>query len=110
MATIQELREKITVIDNQIAKLKQDRRELRDELKEAIQASFEAEHGVKHGDPIKTRGGETMFYDGFVFDAFGNIVILCHATKKDGTASKTIHHRYECDFDWAEQRKTTLNS
>ena len=98
MATIQEIIEKITVIDNQIAKLKQDRSELRDELKYAVQARFEAEHGVKHGDPIKTRGGETMFHDGFVFDAFGNIVILCHAAKKDGTASKTIHHRYLSDF------------
>ena len=59
---------------------------------------YEAEHGVKQGDPIKTRGGDTMFYDGFVFDAFGSIVILCHAAKKDGTASKTIHHRYLSDF------------
>ena len=98
MATIQELREKITVIDNQIAKLKQDKREVQDELKDAIQACFEGEHGVKQGDPIKTRGGDTMFYDGFVFDAFGSIVILCHAAKKDGTASKTIHHRYLSDF------------
>lgn len=108
--TIQEIREQIRVIDNQIAKLKQDRSELRDELKYAKQARFEAEHGVKQGDPIKTRGGETMFYDGFIYDAFGSIVILCHASKKDGTASKTIHHRYESDFDWSEQRKTTLNS
>ena len=98
MATIQEIIEKITAIDNQIAKLEQDRRELRDELKDANQARFEAEHGVKQGDTIKTRGGVTMFYDGFVYDAFGSIVILCHAAKKDGTASKTIHHRYLSDF------------
>ena len=98
MATIQELSEKITAIDNQIAKLKQDRSEVRSELKDAVQASFEAEHGVKQGDHIKTRCGETMFYDGFIFDASGSIVILCHAEKKDGTASKTIHHRYVSDF------------
>lgn len=63
MATIQELREKITVIDNQIAKLQQAKREVKSEQKDAIQASFEAEHGVKPGDPIQTRSGETMFYE-----------------------------------------------
>ena len=98
MATIQELREKITVIDNQIAKLKQGKCEVQYQLKDAIQASFEAEHGVKHGDPIKTRRGETLFYDGFIFDSFRNIACLCHPAKKDGTASKAIRHMTWSDF------------
>ena len=98
MATIQELREKITVIDNQIAKLQQGKREVQSELKDAIQASFEAEHGVKQGDPIKTRSGETMFYDGFIFDAFRSIICLCHPAKKDGTPSKAIRHMIWSDF------------
>jgi hypothetical protein len=98
MATIQELIEKIKVIDNQIAKLQQGKREIQIELKYAIQASFETEHGVKQGDPIKTRSGETMFYDGFIFDSFRNIVCLCHPAKKDGTASKAIRHMIWSDF------------
>ena len=98
MATIQELREKITVIDNQIAKLQQSKREVQYELKDAIQASFEAEHGVKPGDRIKTRSGKTMFYDGFTFDSFRRIVCLCHPAKKDGTASKVPRLMIWSDF------------
>jgi len=50
------------------------------------------------GDPIKTRSGETMFYDGFIFDSFRSIVCLCHPAKKDGTASKAIRHMIWSDF------------
>ena len=98
MATIQELKDKVKVIDNQIGELNQKKREVQKELKEAIQASFEAEHGVKQGDPIETRSGETMFYDGFIFDAYQSIICLCHPAKKDGTASKAIRHMIWSDF------------
>lgn len=96
--TIQELREKMKVIDNQIAKLKQAKREVKEQLKDAIQASFEAANMVKPGDPIKTLGGETMFYEGFTFDAYQDIICLCHPAKKDGTASKAVRHMTWRDF------------
>ena len=96
--TIQEIREQIRVIDNQISILKAKKREYECELKDTIQASFEAEYMVKPGDPIKTRGGETMFYEGFTFDAYNDIVCLCHPAKKDGTASKAVRHMMWSDF------------
>lgn len=96
--TIQEIREQIRIIDNQISILKTKKREYVCELKDAIQASFEAEHMVKPGDPIKTRGGETMFYEGFTLDAYQDIICLCHPAKKDGTASKAVRHMIWSDF------------
>lgn len=88
----------MTAIDNQIAKLQQAKREAKEQLKDAIQVDFEAEHSVKPGETIKTWRGETMFYEGFVFDSYNSIVCLCHPAKKDGTASKTIRHMGCSDF------------
>ena len=96
--TEQEIREQIRVIDNQISILKAKKREYEYELKDTIRASFEAEHMVKPGDPITTRQGEKMYYDGFVFDAYNSIVCLCHPAKKDGTASKAVRHMMWSDF------------
>ena len=96
--TIQEIREQIRVIDNQIAKLQQAKREVQEQLKDAIQASFEAEHGVKLGDTIKTRDGETLFYAGVAVSRYDNIIILCHPAKKDGTESKFVRYKVWSDF------------
>jgi len=96
--TIQELKAKITAIDNQIGELNTQKYEVQKELKDAVQAAFESEQGVKSGDPIETRSGTKMFYDGFVFDAFRNIVCVCHPMKNDGTASKAIRHLMWSDF------------
>lgn len=88
----------MTAIDNQIAKLQQAKREAKEQLKDAIQTTFEAEHSVKPGETIKTWRGETMFYEGFVFDSYNSIVCLCRPAKKDGTASKAIRHMGWSDF------------
>lgn len=96
--TIKEIRDRMKVIDDQITILKLQKREFKEKLKDAIQASFEAEHGVKKGDPIKTRLGTTMFYDGFIFDSCQSIVCRCRPAKKDGTASKAIRHMMWSDF------------
>lgn len=96
--TIQELREKRMAINNQIAKLVQAKREIQDKLKDTIQASFEAEHGVKPGDIIKTQNGEALFYDGVAVSKYDNIILLCHPAKKDGTTSKFVRYMRFCDF------------
>ena len=88
----------MTAIDNQIAKLQQAKREVKEQLKDDIQAAFEAEHSVKPGETTKTWRGETMFYEGFVFDSYNSIVCLCHPVKKDGTASKTTRYKLWSDF------------
>jgi len=98
MATIQELKEKIKAIDGKIGMLNREKNEVKAELKDAAQAAFETQMMIKPGDPIQTNRGETVFYGGFVFNAFGNIVILCHPPKKDGTASHLIGHYRCCDF------------
>lgn len=98
MATIQELKEKIMAIDEKIGILKREKDEVKAELKDATQAAFEAQMMIKPGDPIQTKLDETVFYDGFVFDSWGGIVILCHPKKKDGTASQAILHYMWGDF------------
>lgn len=95
---IKELKAKISAIDNQIGELKAQKYEVQKELKDAVQAAFESEQGVKPGDPIVTRSGTKMFYEGFVFDAFHDIVCVCHPVKNDGTASKAIRHLQWSDF------------
>jgi hypothetical protein len=66
--------------------------------KEAKQVEFEAQHGVKSGDKVTTKGGTTYFYERFIIDAYGWITILCHPAKKDGTASKADRHLSDVDF------------
>ena len=95
---IKELKAKISAIDKQIGELKAQKFEVQKELKDAIQAAFESEQGVKSGDPIETRNGTKMFYVGFEFDAYNRIVCVCHPTKNDGTASKAIRHLIWSDF------------
>ena len=105
METILELKKKVKAIDLQIAQLRGEKNEVMKELKGAMQAAFETQHKIKSGDPIKTKN-ETVFYDRFTFDAFGDIVILCHPQKKDGTASKAIRYynmgqfqASDCNYD-----------
>lgn len=96
--TIPELKDKIKSIDQKIGELNTQRRETMVELKDAVQAAFEAEHMVKPGDPIMTRRNGKMFYDGFAIDAFRSIVCICHPVKNDGTASKASRHMQWSDF------------
>lgn len=98
MATIQELKAKIAGIDSEIVKLKSKKQEVMNELKDVTQAAFEAQFMVKSGDILTTKLDDKVFYDHFVFDAWGGIVILCHPMKKDGTASKSIIHYMWGDF------------
>ena len=94
---IKELKARISAIDSQIAGLKAQKYEVQRELKDAVQAAFESERGVRPGDLIETRSG-TMFYGGFEFDAFCSIVCVCHPVKNDGTASKAVRHMTWSDF------------
>lgn len=64
-----------------------------------MQQVFEDRLDVKEGDVITTRRcGEKYFYERFIIDQFGSILILCHPVKKDGTPSKAIRHMFYGNF------------
>ena len=68
------------------------------ELKNAMQQVFEQRLGIKKGDIITTNAGTKYYYDCFIIDVFGDIVVLCHPAKKDGTASRTNRHIFYGEF------------
>jgi len=69
-----------------------------EELRAAMQQVFEQRLGVKSGDIITNKAGTKYYYDSFIIDVFGDIVVLCHPTKKDGTASRTNRHIFYGEF------------
>ena len=96
----QELKEKIKTLANDISVLQNEKRETNIQLRDVAQADFEQEKGIKSGDKIKTVGGHEFYYDRFIIDAFGYILVLCHPEKKDGTASRADRHILPRDFDF----------
>ena len=95
-----ELKEKLRTLANDISTLQNAKRETNYQLRDVAQADFEQEKGIKSGDKITTTGGHEYFYDRFIVDAYGNILVLCHPAKKDGTASRTDRHVLARDFDF----------
>lgn len=71
---------------------------IREELKDAMQQVFEQRLGVKDGDIITTKAGTKYFYERFIIDSWGNIFVLCHPVKNDGTASKAVRHIFYGEF------------
>ena len=96
----QELKEKIKTLANDISILQNEKRETYIQLRDVAQADFEQEKGIKSGDKIKTVGGHEYYYDRFIIDAFGYILVLCHLEKKDGTASRADRHILPRDLDF----------
>ena len=89
---INEIQQKINDCDEKIRAIKEERQVLNRELRDAMQAAFEAEHMVKPGDLMETHTRGKVFYDGFIVDANERIFILCHPIKNDGTPSKGVIH------------------
>lgn len=71
---------------------------INEELKDAMQQVFEQRLSVKEGDILTTSAGTKYFYERFIIDSWGNIFVLCHPTKNDGTASKAIRHIFYGEF------------
>lgn len=97
---MRQTRDVICDLDNvkaRISELQRQELELMKELLESAAVKFETEMGVKRGDPINTKSGTTFFYDGFV-ERYGEVYILCHPQKNDGSASKAIRHMWPKDF------------
>lgn len=69
---------------------------LKAERREAAQAIFEAEKHVKAGDPIMTKEGKKVFYQGFSKEFDSLVEVL--DSKKDGTPSKRIGHYTTSEF------------
>jgi hypothetical protein len=69
---------------------------LKAERREAAQAIFEAEKHIKAGDPIITKEGKKVFYQGFSKEFDGLVEVL--DSKKDGTPSKRIGHYTTFEF------------
>ena len=93
-----EIKSKISEIDGKINGLRSQKADLMTQLRDAKQIEFEAKHGVKSGDKVTTKAGVTYFYERFILDAYGWVMILCHPAKKDGTASKADRHLSDVDF------------
>lgn len=96
--TAEEIKAQIEETKRKTGDLQSKKNYLIGQLKEAMQVEFEAKHGVKSGDQLTTKAGTVFYYDRFVIDAFGYVVILCHPVKKDGTASKADRHVGEHEF------------
>jgi hypothetical protein len=82
----------------EVSEAKQKVRCINEELKDAMQQVFEQRLGVKDGDIITTKTGTKFYYERFFIDTFGEILILCHPVKNDGTASKAIRHMFYGEF------------
>lgn len=96
----QELKEKLRTLADDISTLQNTKRETNYQLRDVAQADFEQEKGIKSGDKITTTGGHEYYYDRFIVDAFGYILVLCHPVKKDGTPSRADRHVMTRDFDF----------
>lgn len=105
MKKIEEIKYEIGCINRQIAELKVKRSQKYEELRKTVQASFEAEYGVKDGDIVNTVYGK-MQYDGFTTDQYGHIISLCHPLKKNGKPNAVKRYLYFNDFIWENDRGT----
>ena len=95
---VKEIKEQIEETKRKIGDLQGKKSYLANQLKEAMQVEFEARHGIKSGDKLTTKRGTAYFYDKFILDTFGYVMILCHPVKKDGTVSKADRHVSEHEF------------
>lgn len=88
----------IEQVNKEIYDLRTKREDLKGQYRDTLQSEFEESHGIKAGDKITTQDGTTLFYDCLVIDAVGQIVVLCHPIKKDGTPSGADRHYFPKDF------------
>ena len=93
-----EIKELITAKQAEISRFMAEKRNLTEQYRDALQAEFESERNVKSGDKITTKKGKQIFYDRFTIDAFGDVRVLCHYAKNDGTASKSDRYFSVSDF------------
>ena len=82
----------------EVTKALEDVRSINIELRNAMQQVFEQRLGVKSGDIITTKAGTKYYYNRFVINSFGDIVVLCHPLRKDGTASVNQRHIFYGEF------------
>ena len=88
MRELSEIQKDISNVTLEILSKKKALSDLRNELIEAHQKSFEEKLGVKKGDMITDENGKKYFYshcDG----QYGMLTIVCNPIKKDGTPSKS---------------------
>jgi hypothetical protein len=90
--TSAEIKQQIEAKKAEIGRLNAEKDELNRQYRDALQIEFEQQHGVKSGDKISTKSGKPFFYDKMIIDAFGWVMVLCHAVKNDGTPSKADRH------------------
>lgn len=93
-----EIKELLAAKQHEISKCKAEMRNLTEQYRDALQAEFENERNVKSGDRITTKNGKPLFYDRFTIDAFGDVRVLCHYAKNDGTPSKSDRYFIVSDF------------
>lgn len=73
-------------------------RSISEELRAAMQQVFEQRLGVKSGDIITSIKSNTKYcYEKFLV-VWGDVCVLCHPIKKDGTPSKAIRHIFYGEF------------
>ena len=89
---------RLAVAQREVRQAQEKVRCINAELKDAMQQVFEQRLGVKDGDVITTNAGTKYFYERFIIDSWGNIYVLCHPVKNDGTASKHIRHMFYGEF------------
>lgn len=103
---IMERDENVRSIEVRLAEAKREVRKAEDkvhsiseELRAAMQQVFEQRLGVKSGDIITSIKSNTKYcYEKFLVDVWGNVCVLCHPIKKDGTPSKAIRHIFYGEF------------
>ncbi len=95
---VKEIESQIKEINGKMENLRSQKADLMGQLRDAKQIEFEAKHGVKSGDKLTTKDGTVYYYDRFIISCYGNIIVLCHPAKNDGTASKADRHLCEDDF------------
>lgn len=93
-----EIKQQIKMKKAEIERLNAAKDDLNRQYRDALQIEFEQQHGVKSGDKISTKSGKPFFYDKMIIDAFGDVMVLCHAVKNDGTPSKADRHVSISDF------------
>lgn len=96
MRTIKQIDMDITEAMREHARILSVLSSLKAEKRETAQAIFEAEKHVKAGDPIMTKEGKKVFYQGFSKEFDSLVEVL--DSKKDGTPSKRVGHYLTTDF------------
>jgi hypothetical protein len=89
----------IAMIDEDMSKLRSQRREFMQELLEVVTAKFETEKGIKKGDPIRSINDIQYFYRGCV-ERNDSIEIFCNPTKNNGESAKTVRYLPLYCFDF----------